>query len=46
MERDKEEQECPFTKLDRIVPARDQFSVGVDDVVLHEFIVFEVEFVW
>ena len=46
MERDEEEQECPFTKLDGIVPARNQFSVGVDDVVLHEFIVFEVEFVW
>ena len=45
MERDKEEQECPFTKLDGIVPAQDQFSVGVNDVVLHEFIMFKVEFV-
>ena len=45
VERDDEEQECPFAKLNGIVPARNQFSVGVDNVVLHEFIVFEVEFV-
>ena len=45
VEHDEEEQECPFTKLDGIVPAWNQFSVGINDVVLHKFIMFEVEFV-
>jgi hypothetical protein len=46
VERDEGENECAFTKLDGIVPTRYQVTGGVDDVVLDEFVVFEVEFLW
>ena len=46
VECDEAEDECAFAKLDGIVPTRYQFPAGVDDVVLDEFVVFEVEFVW
>ena len=40
------EDKCAFTKFDGIVPTWYQFSAGVHDVVLDEFIMFGVEFVW
>ena len=46
VEHDDAEDESSFTKLGGIVPTWYQISAGIDDVVLHEFIVFEVKFTW
>lgn len=45
--RDEEEAKCPFTSWTEllIVPTWYQFSIGVDDAGLDEFIVLEVQFV-
>jgi len=38
--------ECSWSKLVGVVPAWYQFSVFINDVVLNEFIFFEIELVW
>ena len=44
VERDETEDECAFTKLDGVVPTRYEFIIDIDDVVLHEFVLLELEF--
>jgi len=46
MEGDHAKYQCSRTKSVKVVPAWYQFTVGINDVVLNEFISFEIKIIW